>query len=325
MVRTGPDRRLALSVVMAYASSLARLVGRRLEAELGDDADQNAPDSGSLGACRSLSGPDSVSSQPTIHPLSPTMTLDVVDLTEESPVSDSVEQALPPKSHHQDGGATQQPVPHPEQLRHIVFNSDADALRDMVLELCNLSPALSRATIRCLAPHSAFAQSTLRRATLAPQADIHPGRPPAPKADADARLAARSGHRVAIKMEEGSSVHHAPQWRHAPPPLYADRPHYATAGQDSRTSAHHHDRPKCGRCRMLVDDSLRGPCRYHPGSTEMIRFDHNNRQSRLYSCCRGGVWSKGCRSAPWHLAAPSMAPEDKPFHDTRIKREPQLR
>lgn len=55
------------------------------------------------------------------------------------------------------------PIPRPEQVQSLIMSCDANALRAVFLELCKSSPALSRAAVRCLAPHSSFAQSTLRK------------------------------------------------------------------------------------------------------------------------------------------------------------------
>ncbi|KAF2242388.1 hypothetical protein BU26DRAFT_555603 [Trematosphaeria pertusa] len=50
---------------------------------------------------------------------------------------------------------------HPDHLRQIITTSDPAAVRNVLLNLCKLSPALSGAVARGLAPHSAFAQATI--------------------------------------------------------------------------------------------------------------------------------------------------------------------
>jgi hypothetical protein len=50
----------------------------------------------------------------------------------------------------------------PGHLRRIINTSDPTAIRDVLLNLCKLSPALSGAVARGLAPHSSFAQETIR-------------------------------------------------------------------------------------------------------------------------------------------------------------------
>ncbi|KAF2489418.1 hypothetical protein BU16DRAFT_567596 [Lophium mytilinum] len=59
------------------------------------------------------------------------------------------------------------PVPQTEQLRNVIMTADVLAIRDVFLNLCYSSPSLARAAVRCLAPHSTFAQSTLRQARAA--------------------------------------------------------------------------------------------------------------------------------------------------------------
>jgi len=54
-------------------------------------------------------------------------------------------------------------VINPHHLRQIVNTSDSRALRKVLLHLCHISPALSGAIARGLAPHSTFAQSIINR------------------------------------------------------------------------------------------------------------------------------------------------------------------
>ncbi|KAH9876929.1 hypothetical protein IAQ61_002290 [Plenodomus lingam] len=49
----------------------------------------------------------------------------------------------------------------PQHLRRIVHTSDQHALRKVVLHLCHISPALSGAVARGLAPHSTFAKQVV--------------------------------------------------------------------------------------------------------------------------------------------------------------------
>lgn len=51
---------------------------------------------------------------------------------------------------------------HPQHVRQIIDTSSPRALRQVVLQLCKTSPALSGAIARGLAPHSAYAQALIR-------------------------------------------------------------------------------------------------------------------------------------------------------------------
>ncbi|KAH7064115.1 hypothetical protein BKA63DRAFT_428421 [Paraphoma chrysanthemicola] len=51
----------------------------------------------------------------------------------------------------------------PQHLAQIVNTSDSTAVRSVLLELCKLSPALSGAVARGLAPHSTFAQNIIKK------------------------------------------------------------------------------------------------------------------------------------------------------------------
>lgn len=52
---------------------------------------------------------------------------------------------------------------NPEHLRQIIDTSDSRTLRKVLINLCELSPALSAAVARGLAPHSTFAQGVIDR------------------------------------------------------------------------------------------------------------------------------------------------------------------
>ncbi|KAH7072495.1 hypothetical protein FB567DRAFT_204200 [Paraphoma chrysanthemicola] len=51
----------------------------------------------------------------------------------------------------------------PQHLAQIVNTSNSTAVRSVLLELCKLSPALSGAVARGLAPHSTFAQNVIKK------------------------------------------------------------------------------------------------------------------------------------------------------------------
>lgn len=51
---------------------------------------------------------------------------------------------------------------HPHHVKQIIDTSSPRALRNIVLHLCQTSPALSGAVVRGLAPHSAYAQALIR-------------------------------------------------------------------------------------------------------------------------------------------------------------------
>jgi hypothetical protein len=52
---------------------------------------------------------------------------------------------------------------NPYHMEQIVNSTDSDALRGVLLNLCKVSPALSEAIARGLAPHSAYAQGLMRQ------------------------------------------------------------------------------------------------------------------------------------------------------------------
>ena len=71
------------------------------------------------------------------------------------------------------------PTIHPDHLRHIIQTSDATAVRTVLLNLCKLSPALSGAVARGLAPSSSYAQETIkayRNRSAAPNIKSDPGK-----------------------------------------------------------------------------------------------------------------------------------------------------
>ena len=66
----------------------------------------------------------------------------------------------------------------PDQLRQIIHTSDSMAIRNVLLNLCKLSPALSGAVARGLAPSSSYAQQTIqayRNKTAASKIKSDPG------------------------------------------------------------------------------------------------------------------------------------------------------
>lgn len=68
----------------------------------------------------------------------------------------------PAKPLPQDATYGTPPRIHPKQLRKIVETSSPKAVRDVLLNLCDLSPALSGAVARGLASNSTYAQETIR-------------------------------------------------------------------------------------------------------------------------------------------------------------------
>jgi hypothetical protein len=81
------------------------------------------------------------------------------------------------------------PIPRPDQLRSVIMTTDANAVRDIFLQLCYSSPSLARAAVRTLAPHSTFAQATLRRraAAAASQGPSQPLASPPPQSKHEVR------------------------------------------------------------------------------------------------------------------------------------------
>ncbi|KAL6711058.1 hypothetical protein ACN47E_006933 [Coniothyrium glycines] len=66
---------------------------------------------------------------------------------------------------------------HPEHLRNIIDTSDSTALRQVLFNLCQWSPALSGAVARGLAPHSTFAKQLKDRNRNASSAHRTASRP----------------------------------------------------------------------------------------------------------------------------------------------------
>lgn len=67
-----------------------------------------------------------------------------------------------------------------DHLRHIINTSSPQKVTDLLLDLCKSSPALSGAVARGLAPHSSWAQNTIRdyqRRTGVPQVKAEFGKP----------------------------------------------------------------------------------------------------------------------------------------------------
>ncbi|KAF2035302.1 hypothetical protein EK21DRAFT_97038 [Setomelanomma holmii] len=52
---------------------------------------------------------------------------------------------------------------NPQHLAQIVYTSNPEAIRSVLLELCKISPALSGAVARGLTPHSTFAQGIIKQ------------------------------------------------------------------------------------------------------------------------------------------------------------------
>lgn len=87
------------------------------------------------------------------------------------------------------------PTPDAAALRSAIMKADAVQMRSVLLELCTLSPALSRATMRCLTPNSPFAQSTLQSSAMRQSAVKE-------ESGSNVRQSALSGFRTPIALEE---------------------------------------------------------------------------------------------------------------------------
>ncbi|KAF2124929.1 hypothetical protein P153DRAFT_360575 [Dothidotthia symphoricarpi CBS 119687] len=71
---------------------------------------------------------------------------------------------------------------NPHHIAQIINTSDTNALRKILLDLCKISPALSGAVARGLAPHSTFAQATINQHRVRPQPpDTNPRIKPDPE------------------------------------------------------------------------------------------------------------------------------------------------
>jgi hypothetical protein len=96
---------------------------------------------------------------------------------------------------------------NPQHLARIIQTSSSQAVRDVLVDLCNLSPALRGAVARGLARHSTFAQGLIRQHQHSSRAPA--SRSPAVKKEEgqDARERMRQRHAVR-KTASGSSLHH---------------------------------------------------------------------------------------------------------------------
>ncbi|KAF2805729.1 uncharacterized protein BDZ99DRAFT_110486 [Mytilinidion resinicola] len=96
------------------------------------------------------------------------------------------------------------PIPRLDQLRNIIMTADVLAIRDVFLNLCYSSPSLGRAAIRCLAPHSTFAQATLQQARAAAVTQQPPKSAPQPQIKHEFRLPKESSprNRPSFKVPE---------------------------------------------------------------------------------------------------------------------------
>lgn len=63
---------------------------------------------------------------------------------------------------------------NPEHLRRIINTSDPRALQKTLLHLCQMSPALSGAVVRGLAPHSTFARGLINQHQMSAQTSTAP-------------------------------------------------------------------------------------------------------------------------------------------------------
>jgi hypothetical protein len=62
---------------------------------------------------------------------------------------------------------------NPYHMEQIVNTTDSDALRGVLLNLCKISPALSEAIARGLAPHSTYAQALVTACSATDQSRGH--------------------------------------------------------------------------------------------------------------------------------------------------------
>ncbi|KAF2684392.1 hypothetical protein K458DRAFT_431356 [Lentithecium fluviatile CBS 122367] len=70
--------------------------------------------------------------------------------------------AMAASPYHLGASGIAAPNIHPAQLQQIIDTSDSTAIRNVLLNLCKLSPALSGAVARGLAPSSSYAQKTIK-------------------------------------------------------------------------------------------------------------------------------------------------------------------
>lgn len=203
------------------------------------------------------------------------------------------------------------PVPPSELVRHVIMSSDPIQVRDLFLQLCESSPALSRAAVRCLAHHSEFAQSTLRPTGHSVKEEHTSSPSKTPNMNIQ-RLKKRhstpypSSHEIKRALSESSSP--SPHGSFHRPPLTQSlsRGNRQVSGSSSTSSIIGRKRktsPDDFACAQCGEDFNSSRCMYHPGyiiPSNSTAYGLERNDDTLdqfhYSCCNKNGRTEGCQA-----------------------------
>lgn len=196
---------------------------------------------------------------------------------------------------------------NPQHLRQIIDTSNSHALRKVVLNLCSMSPALSGAIARGLAPHSTFARGVVSRQRTMSR---RPTTTPAHEDDSDAAYAQtirKLSPRIASphvgisrKVEEGED--------------YSSH-HLARTGLSLQTGHRRRIEPKrSSGSSETADDGIRLPGSY-PSAGRTPHRNSARQSTAISSTFQPRSLSRGSASAIWGTKCKTCTQCLKPFED----------
>ena len=228
-----------------------------------------------------------------------------------------------------------EPQIHPEHLSRIIQTSDPEALRSVLLNLCQLSPALGGAVARGLAQRSTFALATINKYHSTPNIKADPGRANVKSESRRARSPSdspellsspkippylkheRSPSPAPSNVSSGTScsdlmlltpIHVAAPTTPAShsnglPSSYAasaSRSLHPTVIQQGHVKAEPGSRPMvCVRCGDMFEDSNADDgCSFHHGEKRMT-----DERVVKWTCCGSGLRGSGCQFEEFHSAS----------------------
>ncbi|KAF2877594.1 hypothetical protein BDV95DRAFT_559616 [Massariosphaeria phaeospora] len=201
-------------------------------------------------------------------------------------------------------GASGQPSKRirPSHLHSIIETSDPADIKRVLLHLCTISPALSGAVARALAPKSTFAQATI--AQYFPKRAPAPGVKQEPVKDTPVKAESSSKHPQGLKallsvkrerqpsptLSDGYSSAEFLEVPHTP-----SRSNCMLKFETDKTEAHSAKRGlRCINCKRFEVEE--GPqCVFHPGRKTVIK-----REPR-WTCCKRTLGELGCEVAATHV------------------------
>ncbi|KAF2714252.1 hypothetical protein K504DRAFT_157449 [Pleomassaria siparia CBS 279.74] len=224
------------------------------------------------------------------------------------------------------------PQVHPDHLARIINTSNPQAVREVLLNLCKLSPALSGAVARGLAHSSTFAQATIKKYHPTPNIKADPGRrAPSVSSESDDFEPLSSSRIPYLKHERKPSP--TPSHRSSStafsdmlllkPTTSFDKPR-SPLGSTSRSALEHREAQgsaiahtglgtelttptmTCRQCQKPFEHKY-GFCSWHTGRLTMTAHGFPR-----YSCCDAPVDAEGCESATAHVAASASKSPMKP-------------